>query len=136
MTNLERAVVTLFEQLERISSTHEEVTDTEVREAMHLTLSWYFVWGHERSRFPRSFGMFSAEGDQLVADALLAFLDAAERSAELSGIPLGQARLDVLQAGATAVPDGMLYDEFIGHRDTPLPAEALPERMFLATPYE
>ena len=130
MTSLDSAVVALFETLERISSTHEEVTDTDVRESLHLTLTWYFVWGQERSRFPGRFGMFSAEGDRLVAGAILEFLDAAERSGELSRLPVGQARLDVLQRDGATTPDGMLYDDFIGHRDTPLPPEPLPERMF------
>lgn len=128
--NLESAVVGLLEQLEGISNEHEEVTDTDVRESMHLALSWYFVWAQERTRFPRSFGMFSAEGDRLVGDAILQFLDAAEESGELSSMPVGQARLDVLQADNAVTANGMLYDEFIGHRDTPLPAEPLPEHMF------
>lgn len=130
------AVVALLEQLERILKEHEEVTDTDVRESMHLTLSSYFVWARERTRFPRSFGMFSAEGDRLVADAIREFLEAAEESTELLSIPVGQARLDVLQANNAATADGMRYDVFIGHRDTPLPAEPLPEHMFFDGDYE
>ncbi len=136
MTDLESALVALLEQLERISHEHEEVTDTDVRESMHLTLTWYFVWAQERTRFPRSFGMFSPEGDQLVAEALLVFLEAAEKSGELSTIPVGQARLEVLQADSAATADGMRYDEFIGHRDNPLPAEPLPDHMFSDGDYE
>lgn len=136
MTNIESAVVALLEQLERISNEHDEVTDTDVRESMHLTLSWYFVWAQERARFPRSFGMFSAEGDRLIADAILDFLDTAEESGELASIPVGQARLDVLQTDSAATADGRLYDEFIGHRDTPLPAEPLPQHMFSDGDYE
>lgn len=132
MTNLERAVVALLEEPERISHEHEELTDTDVRESMHLALNWYFVWGQDRSRFPRSFGMFSAEGDMLVAGAVRQFLDAADESGELASIPVGQARLDVLQADTAVTADGTLYDEFIGHRDTPLPAEPLPQHMFQA----
>lgn len=136
MTDLENAVVALLDELERISHEHEEVTDTDVRESMHLALTWYFVWAQERTRFPRSFGMFTAEGDRLVADAILRFLDAAERSGDLSNTPVGQARLDVLQADSATTADGMLYDEFIGHRDAPLPAEPLPEHMFSDGDYE
>jgi hypothetical protein len=127
---IERAVIALLEELKCISLEHEEVTDTDVRESMHLALSWYFVWGHDRSQFPRSFGMFSKEGDQLVMSAIRQFLDAAEMSGELSRISVGQARLDILQADSAITSDGMLYDEFIGHRDTPLPSEPLPEYMF------
>ncbi|MCX4248131.1 hypothetical protein [Paraliomyxa miuraensis] len=129
-------MVALLEKLKRIALEHEEVTDTDVRESMHLALNCYFVWGQDRSRFPRSFGMFSAEGDLLIARAIREFLDAAEQSSEISRIPVGQARLDVLQAESAVTADGMLYDEFIGHRDTPLPAEPLPEHMFADGDYE
>jgi hypothetical protein len=80
--------------------------------------------------------MFSAVGDRLVADAIIEFLEAAERSGELSSIPVGQARLDVLQAHNAVTAEGKRYDEFIGHRDTPLPAEPLPEDMFTDGEYE
>lgn len=136
MTNLENAVVALLEELERISHEHEEVTDTDVRESMHLALTWYFVWAQERTQFPRSFGMFTGEGDRLVAEAILGFLEAAEKSGELSSTPVGQARLDVLQADSATTADGMLYDEFIGHRDIPLPAEPLPKHMFSDGDYD
>ena len=127
---LESAVVGLLEELERISLEHEEVMDTDVRESVHRVLNCYFVWAHERSRFPSSFGMFSEGGDVLVANAIRQFLDTAEKAADLSSIPTGQTRLDILQASSAKTDEGMLYDEFIGHRDTPLPREPLPEHMF------
>jgi hypothetical protein len=136
VTNLQRTIVALLEQLERISHEHEEVTDTDVRELVHLTLTWYFVWAQNRSRFPRSFGMFSAEGDRLVAGAIGGFLDEAEQSGELVSIPVGQARLNALQAATSVTSDGMHYYELIGHRDTPLSAEPLPEHMFAVGDYE
>jgi hypothetical protein len=136
VTTLESAIVALLEQLERISLEHEEVTDTDVRESMHLALNWYFVWAQDRSRFPRSFGMFSPEGDVLIASAIRQFIEAAEKSGELSSIPVGQARLDVLQADSALTADGMRYDEFIGHRDIPLPTEPLPEHLFANGDYE
>ncbi len=135
MTKLENAVAGLLEQLERISKAHEELTDTDVRESMHLTLTNYFVWGQERARFPRSFGMFSADGDALVANALVEFLEAAEISGELAAISVGQQRLDVLQADGVSTASGMRYDEFVGHRETPLPAEPLPQHMFSGGDY-
>jgi hypothetical protein len=135
VTTLRNVVVALFERLEEIAAEHDEVTDTDVREAMHLALNWYFIWAKERTRFPRSFGMFSAEGDRLVADALVGFLDAAGVAADTSGLPVGQARLDVLQS-RTGTASGMRYDEFIGHRDIPLPAQPLPADMFSPGDYE
>jgi hypothetical protein len=136
VTGLQRAVVGLFEQLEQIANEHEELTDTDVREAMHLTLNCYFVWALDRSQFPRTFGMFSAEGDALVERALRQFLEIAEQSGELSRVPVGQVRLDILQADDIATKGGMQYDEFFGHRDTPLSPDPLPEYMFADGEYE
>jgi hypothetical protein len=133
--NLKHAVVALLEDLERISHSHDEVTDTDVRDSMHLALTWYFVWGHDRARFPRTFGMFSAEGDELVAGAIRKFLDVVE-SPELSRIPTGKARLDILQANSAVTASGAHYDEFIGHRDSPLSPTPLPEGMFAAADYD
>ena len=136
MTNLESAVVGLLEQLARISDEHDEVLDTDVREAMRLTVSWYFVWGQPRTRFPRSFGTSSADGDRQVADALNAFLDAAERSRDGVRIPQGQPRLDILQSDAAQTAAGATYDEFVGHADTLTPAAPLPEHMFEEAAYD
>ena len=126
------AVAQLFEDLDRIAEEHEELTDTDVREAIHLTLNYYFVWGKPRDRFPVSFYMFSADGDQLIGGALRRFLDAAEASRELSALPVGQARLDALQDSRIRTQSGRQYDEFMGHLDEPLAARPLEEQMFVA----
>src|SRR5690606_27222408 len=128
MMTLELAVVDLLEQLERISHEHEELTDTDVREALHLALNYYFVWGQarERTRFPCNFGMFSQAGDLLVAEAIWKFLDTVEQSEEISKIPVGQARLDILQSSSAKSASGVLYDELIGHRVSPLVVKPLP----------
>lgn len=125
----------LLGDLERISTRHEEVTDTDVREALHLTLNYYFVWGNTRERFPRSFGMFSAEGDRLVGKAVQKFLDAIGESNELAAIPVGKARLDFLQHAGVKTEGGMQWDEFFGHRESPLPPDPLPEFLFLEADY-
>src|SRR3954469_16117140 len=122
--------VALLEELERISHDHEELTDTDVRESIHLVLNHYFVWGFERKQTPCNFGMFSREGDALVSDAILRFLDAVDGSTDASAVPRGQARLDVLQAGGAKTKSGMMYDELIGHRETPLAPESLPPQLF------
>lgn len=129
-------VVALLEELERVEADHEELTDTDVREAIHLVLNEYFVWGRDSYPFPRSFRMFSEVGDELVRVALRHFLKAALESDELPHLPVGQARLDVLQAATAETHAGRRYDEFLGHRDTPLVRKPLPEEMFLPGEYE
>ncbi len=136
MTRIDTAVVALLEHLERIMSEHEEVTDTDVRDSIHLALTYYFVWAQELQEIPRSFGMFSAEGDRLVASAILEFLHAVERSEELPNIPVGQPRFDLLQADSAVTASGARYDLFYGYRDAPIPLEPLPKIMFEEDDYE
>ena len=135
-TRLIDALCRLFNELERISGEHEEVTDTDVREALHLTINYYFVWGKPRFRVPCNFGMFSAEGDRLVGKAVQEFLDAVGELDELAAIPVGQARLDLLQRADLSTAGGMQYDEFIGHRASPIEPEPLPELLFLEGDYD
>lgn len=124
------AVASLLAELERISLDHEEVTDSEVRESMHLVLNRCFVWAREQSPFPRRFAMSSRQGDSLVASALRRFLETTALPEMASSVPLGQPRLDLLQDPDVATENGSRYDDFLGHRDTPLPPDPLPERMF------
>lgn len=74
--------------------------------------------------------MFSAEGDARVASALHRFLRAAEVAQETEDLAPGAARLAVLQAPGARTASGVLYDEFWGHRDDPLPDIRLPRHMF------
>jgi len=132
-TTLPSAVRALLERLDEISREHEEVTDTDVREAIHWALSWYFVWGRPRATLPRSYEMFSLDGDKRVARAVEEFLASAE--AVSAAIPLGQARLDHLQDADWTTTSGRSYVELVGHRDSPLPPEPLPARMFEESDY-
>lgn len=52
--SLADAVVELLEELERVARLHEEVTDTDVREALHAALTRGFVWGRKARGRPRS----------------------------------------------------------------------------------
>lgn len=133
---LNKALAALFAELEQISSEHDELTDTDVREALHLTLNYYFVWGKPRPLFPRSFGMFSAEGDRLVGKAVRRFLDTIEEFNEVDAIPVGKMRLDFLQQADVRTPSGMQYDEFIGHRESPLAPDPLPDFLFRDGEYD
>jgi hypothetical protein len=106
VTLLGHAVVRLLDELRRISLEHEELTDTDVRDAIHLTLNAHFVWGLGRAPFPRNFRMFSREGNGLVAAAVSRFLDDVDASGELSRVPIGVERLAVLQGGDARTSDG------------------------------
>lgn len=129
-------VAEFYNELEPLSDEHIELTDTDVREAIHLALNYYFVWGKARARLPISYYMFSLEADRAVARAVERFLVAADDCFEISRIPLGQARLDLLQDESIRTPCSETYDLFIGHSDEPLQPDQLPQRMFEEPDYE
>src|SRR3954469_20552364 len=132
-SDFRQAVSWLLNQLEVISHQHRELTDTDVREALHRTINYYFVWGHAPSQVPVRYGMFTREGDQQVSDVVRQFVREASRCADDAGLMLGHPRLDALQDSTIRTEGGMLYDELVGHRDTPLGPEPLPALWFEPT---
>jgi hypothetical protein len=95
-----------------------------------LTLNYFFDWGSERDKFPISYGMFSKEGDRAVGIIIEEFITAINNNPDFSTIPLGQVRLNLLQNCNIKTSKECLYDEFIGHRDNPLPPDSLPKDLF------
>ena len=135
-SSIKLAVERFLCDLERIESEHEELTDTDVREAIHCSVNEFIVWGRTYQQFPTTFGMFSSYGDQLVADAFRIFLTAIRNDALLEDIPVGEARLNALQGAGAKSRAGAEYDEYLGHRDTPLAESTLPSWFFEPGDYE
>ncbi|GAW85497.1 conserved hypothetical protein [Bathymodiolus platifrons methanotrophic gill symbiont] len=125
----ENPIEVFFNELRLLAEKYEELTDTDVREDLHLTLNYFFVWKKEDSSYPISYGMFSKEGDQFVATAVNNFLKAITDYPEIDNMPIGQERLDLLQNENMSL-GGCQYDEFIGHTDSPLPPDPLPKWLF------
>ncbi len=123
-------------ELDRLADDYEELTDTDVREALHLTLNYFFIWGMKSSIYPISYGMFSLEGDRAVARSVENFLEGVHSCSEMSNTPVGQPRLNLLQNFEIKTPSGRQYDEFIGHADKPLPQEPLPDYLFSEGDYD
>lgn len=130
MTTIRDAVSSLYTELEKLSEQHDELFDTDVREALHETLSYVFVWGEPLPKMPVSYGMFSAEGDAAVAAVMERFIAAALPAASAEGLAVGQQRLDALQDESIETPAGEHFDLFIGDADQPFPAEPLSEARF------
>lgn len=116
-------VRSLYTELGEIAKAHEELTDTEVREALHETLNYAFVWGKPLPQLPVSYGMFSAEGDAEIAAAVARFLEAALPAAEVTELTVGERRLAALQDETITTPAGEQFDLFIGHTEHPLPPD-------------
>lgn len=130
---LNSAIKTLLVGLEQLSKEFEEVTDTDVRESLHMILNYCFVWGKELDQRPVSYGMFTLEGDQSVAQIVDTFLSSVS---SLSDIPVGKGRLDLLQNPDIRTPEGCQYDDFIGHVDESLLPDELPEDLFEEGDYD
>jgi len=134
--SINSAIKTLYTELERLSETYDELTDTDVRESLHMTLNYFFVWGKELDRLPISYGMFSREGDKAIANIVNGFLSSVSSMTELDEISVGKERLDLLQNPEIRTPNGCQYDDFIGHADEPLSPEMLPEDLFEEGDYD
>jgi len=129
--NTRAAVEHLLNELESIAAEYDELTDTEVREAMHRILSHYFVWGASPEPFPQQFAMFSAEADARLGEVLRKFVNDAATCAEIESLERGTARLAALQDSTIETEGGHAYDDFLGHAGTPLSDGPLPEDWFV-----
>lgn len=132
----EEIVQRFFNELEDASSLYEELTDTDVREAIHLTLNYYFVWAKPIDRLPCSYRMFTRDGDRAVAAAIQRFLSDTRNSATVARIPPGPLRLGLLQDRSVRTVGGSEYDLFIGHVDDPFEPEPSPEDLFEPGDYQ
>ena len=78
--------------------------------------------------------MFSAEADALVSEAVRRFVLEARNM--VGSVALGAPRLALVQDRAVEGAAGRHYDEFMGHRDTPLASGDLPEAYFQPGEYD
>jgi len=122
---------TLFSELAAISEEHGEIHDTHVRDTLHLTLNFYFIWGNPCTRFPCHYYMFTKQGNLAVSNAVKKFLLAVNECEEIKNIPLGQRRLDLLQNDELGLAEDYDMDEFIGYAEKVLPLEPLCDSMFV-----
>ncbi|WP_221901958.1 hypothetical protein [Bathymodiolus platifrons methanotrophic gill symbiont] len=70
----ENPIEVFFNELRLLAEKYEELTDTDVREDLHLTLNYFFVWKKEDSSYPISYGMFSKKVISLSLQPLITFL--------------------------------------------------------------
>jgi hypothetical protein len=117
-TALNKPLKRLLEDLDRIAKKHEEVADTDVRERMSAALRMKFLGPKRRGRFPQQFGMFSAQGNARVRQALLSFTEAANAVATKAKLTTPRSRLDAFQNIKVKSRSGSTYDEYFGHCDT------------------
>jgi hypothetical protein len=130
MQSIRDVVREFYVELEQLSLEHEELTDTDVREALHETLNYVFVWGKQLERLPVTYFMFTRAGDAAVAATVARLLATIVPLAERLGLDVGQPRLDALQDASITTPQGNKFDSFLGQVDVPLALEPLHEQRF------
>lgn len=131
-----QAALRFYQALEDIGEEHEEVTEIDVREAIHDCLNLHFIWGHSWESLPVNYEMFSPEGDAAVAEAVESFLTDAVPAVEKNDIPVGRPRLALLQDTSLRTRGGSRYDLFIGHVEKPLSASPLHVSRYRRGDYE
>ena len=51
--------VAFLNELSKLAKTHDELTDTDVRERLHEVINYHFVWDKPMKGFPKRFAMMS-----------------------------------------------------------------------------
>ena len=75
---MKEALKELLNTLDRIAETHDELSDTDVAEALSDTVNNAFIDPVDGYVVPKSFGMFSPAADSLVHSAMKKFLSSAQ----------------------------------------------------------
>ena len=114
---MERILLELLCQLERLGEAHGELYDTEVRERMGDAVMEGYVRRSPQYLLPDQFGMNSAAGDARVREALAAYIERANGLAEEIGLTTFHARLAAFQDPAVRTPSDAAvdYDDLFGH---------------------
>ena len=109
-------LVEFMDRLESIGEDHEELYDTDVRERMGEVIDNLLISPTGSTEIPADMGMFSAEGNRRVVDALRHYLDRAVPRAEELGLDAA-ARSAAVWDGDAISAAGSSVDEFLGWRD-------------------
>lgn len=104
----------LLVRLEAIGQEHEEISDTESREAMRRAVFKGFIKPDSAFSMPTDFGLSTDTANQLVGEALGDYIRSANALATEHGLHF-HARLKALQNSNVVTPTGTTYDEFFGY---------------------
>ena len=113
---MRQALKQLLDALDEISKTHAEISDTAVREIMAAAVHRGLVLGEKGYELPANFAMFSETGNQLVREALAAFL--AHPDAVFSKDRSSDARLEAFQDATVTSSLGRSYEDYFGDAES------------------
>ena len=121
---MQNALRKLLNEVEAIGDDHEELFDTDVREAMGEALFLAILRRDEGYVLPNEYGMFSDEGNRRVAAALGSFVVAGMVECEASKLSTFHQRLQAFQDSAVVTEGGNDFEEFFGWTDPDVYDEA------------
>jgi hypothetical protein len=104
----------LFEELEKVGAEHEELYDTEVRDAMGSTVFSGFL-KPEREETPTTTYLDDEAANQRVVEALKNYIDAANERASQLGLVKFKDRLAAFQDCSVITAEGNTTDDFFGY---------------------
>lgn len=111
---LDAALLELLTSLEKIGDTHEELYDTEVREAMSDVVFRAFIKPEPGYRAPDDFGLEGHAANQEVRDALETYASRASARATQLGWNDPRARNRAFQNESIESAGGQYFDDFFG----------------------
>lgn len=112
--SLRKLLKSLLERLEAIGQSHEDLYDTETREAMSQAIMRGFVEAQAGFQAPLTYGLHSASANADVRTALLAYMSAASAIATDAALD-EPARLAAFQDPEVHTDgDRQFFDDFFG----------------------
>ena len=111
---MEELLLELLASLEAIAEEHEEISDTESREAMRRVVYKGFLKPEPSFSLPTDFGLHEDEANQQVREAIGRYIQAANVKAAELGLGF-RGRLLAFQDPTIQTPSGATYDEFFGY---------------------
>jgi hypothetical protein len=113
---MEELLRRLLNRLERIGNDHEELYDTECREQMSDAIMNGFLRASGADDLRSDFGLFSAEANLAVREALLEYVERTCPKASEFGLSRFHNRLDAFQnRNVASHGEGSFSDDFFGY---------------------
>ena len=121
---MDEVLLELLERLEAVGEVHEELFDSDVRDAMDDAVFYGFIKPKAGYGLPEKFAMFTREGDQAVREVLAWFIPAAREAGERAGLDTFHKRLCAFQNHEIRTARKNDFNDFFGWSNPELFDEA------------
>lgn len=112
---MENILQQLLVRLTAIGDEHEDVYDTDVREAMRDAVFAGFLKPAPDFEMPNDFKMYTKKGNELVRDAIEEYIAAANAKADELGLDFRGRYASFQNENVVVGPNKRSYDDFFGY---------------------